>query len=124
MGDETAAELLSDCADALHAYSSRPQNTENAAQLGIIATILQNRFWLNRLAGLIESTPLGAEIALVWMRDGGGRSTADNIAETAKLLGSAMAGAAADGAKATLGSIGSAVDSLLAKTISGTPARP
>ena len=102
---DAAAAVVSEGVDPL----LKELEVEDSTGVGVLRSVLKSRFMLNRVAGLIESTPLGADIALLWLREGS--SAVDNLAETAALLAKATGGAALEAASDLAGAAGSAASS-------------
>ena len=102
---DAAAAVVSEGVDPL----LKELEVEDSTGVGVLKSVLKSRFMLNRVAGLIESTPLGADIALLWLREDS--SAVDNLAETAALLAKATGGAALEAASDLAGAAGSAASS-------------
>ena len=93
--DDAVATLIHDITDAaFQSDAIEDKDKWDTFPLSTIRTVLQSRFLLNRIAGLIETTPLGAEIAMIWMKPD--VEAMDCATETAKVLSIATANAAAD----------------------------
>ncbi len=97
--DDSAAAFISAAVDAT--YTAHPEYKDSTA-MGVLKSILQSRFMLNRVAGLVATTPLGAEVVMVWLRDD--KTVMENVGDTAGLLSKAVGGAALDAVK-SVGSV-------------------
>lgn len=111
--DDTVATLISGVTGAI--FDSGNLNDSDGWALSTIRNVLQSRFLLNRIAGLIETTPIGTEIAMVWMKQDA--ETVDCVKETATLISTATLSSTSDLAT---GAAAAAMDSF--KNIADDPA--